>query len=74
MMSTLVAEESMRATQPIAIGSGSLTQAAARDIMAGWERDIHRTSQARSAVAISPEMLKQFGIGYVIVPTKVQDA
>ena len=74
MISTLTAEECMLATQPIAIGSGSLKAAEAREIMAGWERRINRSSQTGRAAPASPDMLQTFGIGYVIVPARPHNA
>jgi hypothetical protein len=68
MMPPLVAEESIQASNRVALGSGSLKAPDRRALIAKWERAAGHVRA--KAEPIRPEMLEAMGIGYhVVEPT-----
>lgn len=67
MLPRLKAEESLRATREIAVGSGSLERHDSRRIVDGWVKDANRVPTGPKQRP-TPEMLAAMGIGYTVVP------
>lgn len=68
MMPPLLAEESMRATERIGVGTGAVPLDVARRITGRWDADL-QTGRKAPARAQAPSVgaLHQMGIGYTVV-------
>ncbi len=66
MMPKLLAEESMRETERLAVGMGLLAPDAARRITQRWNTDAE-TVQAAAKRPLGPGGLEAYGIGVTVV-------
>ena len=70
MMPRLEAEEAIDASRVVALGSGSLKPAAARQALRQLERQAQPPGSRPPAAKANPAMLAGMGIGVKIVPSK----
>jgi len=71
MLPQLIAEESIQASNRVALGSGTLAKNDARQLIARWQRGATGGSDPKPlAPRATPEMLSALGIGYHVVESQ----
>lgn len=70
MMPRLQAEEAIDASRVVALGSGTLKQGVAGQMLRGLERQAGPPGSRPPAVKADPAMLAAMGIGVKVVPAK----
>jgi len=71
MMPRLLAEESLRMADRVAVGTGSLKRGSAAKIINRWRREAQATARAKP---ISPDRLAVMGVGIRTVPRRRAEA
>lgn len=69
MMPRLLAEESLRAAERVAVGTGSLKPGAGARVLSRWRRE---SRPAGTTKARSPEMLAAMGVKVRVVPRRAE--
>ncbi len=67
MIPILTAEESLRAAERLAVGTGATSREDRQRVVDGWLRDARQGQPRPRAQRLAPEMLGQLGIGLEVV-------